>query len=134
MFYLFVNKQGRACGSDKARLIAVSNIQPHDDVTIKESREYIDIANATLGDDGNIQTHSPDIPEPTEEEKRKRERQVLDSQYTKNKLELGRQYLDAMLHGDTDTQEEIKAELQDLDAAYDEAAGALTDAGDDENA
>lgn len=134
MFYLFINKQGAAYGSDKDRLKAVADIQDGDDVVIKERPEYFDVFNAVLDEGGNIQIHPPEIPEPTKEERLTQERQVLDSQYTKNKLELGRQYLDALVHDDTETLQEIKAELQSLDAAYDEATGALTATGGNKNA
>jgi hypothetical protein len=43
---------------------------------------------------------------------------ALDSQYDNDKAELTRYFTDALLAGDTDTQEELKAELLELDADY----------------
>jgi len=51
---------------------------------------------------------------PTKEEKLA----ALDSQYDSDKAELTRYFTDALLAGDTDTQEELKAELLELDADY----------------
>jgi len=45
---------------------------------------------------------------------------ALDSQYDSDKAELTRYFTDALLAGDTDTQEELKAELLELDADYKE--------------
>jgi hypothetical protein len=42
----------------------------------------------------------------------------LDSQYDSDKAELTRYFTDALLAGDTDTQEELKAELLEIDADY----------------
>lgn len=43
---------------------------------------------------------------------------VLDSQYDSDKAELTRYFTDALFANDTDTQEELKAELLELDADY----------------
>jgi len=43
---------------------------------------------------------------------------ALDSQYDSDKAELTRYFTDALLAGDTDTQEELQAELLELDADY----------------
>lgn len=51
---------------------------------------------------------------PTKEEKLA----ALDSQYDSDKAELTKYYTDALLADDTETQEELKAELQELDADY----------------
>ena len=132
MFYLFINKQGVAYGSDKDRLLAAANSNPADEVTIKERPEYFDVTTATLDEMGNIQIHPPEIPAPSQEERRRQAMRQLDNQYTEGKRELARQYLDAMIHGDSEAIQEIKAEITGLDAAYDKAADALM--GDDEHA
>lgn len=71
-------------------------------------------------------------PAPSQEERRRQAMKELDNQYTEGKRELARQYLDAMIHGDSEAIQEIKAEITGLDAAYDKAADALM--GDDEHA
>ena len=43
---------------------------------------------------------------------------ALDSQYDSDKAELTRYFTDALLAGDTNTQEELQAELLELDADY----------------
>lgn len=53
-------------------------------------------------------------PEPTKEEKLA----ALDSQYDSDKDTLAKYYLDAVLSGNTDLQEELKAELTALNAEY----------------
>ena len=43
---------------------------------------------------------------------------ALDAQYDSDKAELTRYFTDALLAGDTNTQEELQAELLELDAGY----------------
>ena len=50
---------------------------------------------------------------------------ALDSQYDNDKAELTRYFTDALLAGDTDTQEELQAELLELDADYKEQRKAI---------
>jgi hypothetical protein len=50
---------------------------------------------------------------------------ALDSQYDSDKAELTKYYTDALLADDADTQEELKAELQELDANYAEQRKAI---------
>jgi hypothetical protein len=50
---------------------------------------------------------------------------ALDSQYDADKAELTKYYTDALLADDTETQEELKAELQELDADYAEQRKAI---------
>lgn len=89
------------------------------------------INNNLLYIDGGYKNR-PELTE--EEEKQKQEQQILDSQYEKDKLELGKQYLNALLADDTETQEEIKFELQDLNIEYDKAIKELTEGGETNNA
>jgi hypothetical protein len=49
----------------------------------------------------------------------------LDSQYDRDKAELTKYYTDALLADDAETQEELKAELQELDADYAEQRKAI---------
>ena len=65
--------------------------------------------------------HPPVPYVPTKEEKLA----ALDSQYDSNKAELTRYFTDALLVGDTDTQEELQAELLELDADYKEQRKAI---------
>ena len=58
---------------------------------------------------------------PTKEEKLV----ALDSQYDSDKAELTKYFTDALLAGDTDTQEELQAELLELDADYKEQRKAI---------
>jgi hypothetical protein len=55
------------------------------------------------------------IPEPTTEEKL----EALDAQYKQDKDQLTQAYLNAMLYGDTEQMESLKADLEALDEAYD---------------
>ena len=50
---------------------------------------------------------------------------ALDSQYDSDKAELTKYFTDALLASDTDTQEELKAELLELDADYKEQRKAI---------
>lgn len=59
---------------------------------------------------------APEPPEPTKEEKLAE----LDAQYNADKADLLTAYQTAMLYGDTDTMESLKADLQALDDQYDE--------------
>jgi hypothetical protein len=56
------------------------------------------------------------VPEPTTDEKIAE----LDAQYNHDKADLLTAYQTAMLYGDTDTMESLKADLQALDDQYDE--------------
>jgi hypothetical protein len=58
---------------------------------------------------------------PTKEEKLA----ALDAQYDRDKAELTKYYTDALLADDTETQEELKAEMQELDADYAEQRKAI---------
>lgn len=115
---------------EELKQLAKKEYPSHVHVVQTESEHNEAVSNNLLYIDGKYSSY----PEPTKEERLTQERQVLDSQYTKNKLELGRQYLDALVHDDTEMLQEIKAELQSLDAAYDEATGALTATGGNKNA
>lgn len=55
-------------------------------------------------------------PEPTTDEKIS----ALDAQYNADKAELLTAYQTALVYGDTDTMESLKADLQALDDQYDE--------------
>ena len=56
------------------------------------------------------------IPEPTTDEKIAE----LDAQYNADKAELANYYLEATITGDIDLQAELKAEIEQLNAEYDE--------------
>lgn len=59
---------------------------------------------------------APEPPEPTTEEKLAE----LDAQYQHDKDQLMQAYLNAMLYGDTEQVEALKADLTALDTKYDE--------------
>ena len=59
---------------------------------------------------------APPAPEPTTEEKI----QALDAQYQQDKDQLMQAYLNAMLYGDEEQIESLKADLEALDTQYDE--------------
>jgi hypothetical protein len=63
------------------------------------------------------------IPEPTTDEKIA----ALDAQYQHDKDQLMQAYLNAMLYGDTEQMETLKADLDTLDAKYDEDYEAIID-------
>jgi hypothetical protein len=63
------------------------------------------------------------IPEPTTDEKIA----ALDAQYQHDKDSLMQAYLNAMLYGDTEQMETLKADLDALDAKYDEDYQAIID-------
>jgi hypothetical protein len=63
------------------------------------------------------------IPEPTTDEKIAE----LDAQYQHDKDQLMQAYLNAMLYGDTEQMETLKADLDALDAKYDEDYNAIID-------
>lgn len=65
--------------------------------------------------------HPPTPYVPSKEEKLA----ALDSQYDNDKAELTRYFTDALLAGDTNTQEELQAELLELDAGYKEQRKAI---------
>lgn len=67
-------------------------------------------------------------PEPTKEEKLA----ILDAQYEADKDKLRKAYQDAMIYGDTDRMESIKADLAALDTQYDEDYAAIESEGDDD--
>jgi hypothetical protein len=58
----------------------------------------------------------PEPPEPTKAEKLA----ALDSQYNADKAELLAAYQTALIYGDTDTMDSLKADLEALDTKYDE--------------
>ena len=58
----------------------------------------------------------PEPPEPTVEEKLA----ALDSQYNADKAELLAAYQTALVYGDTETMDSLKADLEALDTKYDE--------------
>ena len=57
---------------------------------------------------------------------------ALDAEYTREKATLCEQYTDAQIHGDTDTAEAIVAEMDDLDAWYDEEYEKILNEGSEE--
>jgi ankyrin repeat protein len=59
---------------------------------------------------------APELPEPTVEEKL----EALDADYNQQKADLLTAYQTAMLYGDTDTMDSLKADLVALDEQYDE--------------
>jgi hypothetical protein len=63
------------------------------------------------------------IPEPTTDEKIA----ALDAQYQHDKDQLMQAYLNAMLYGDTEQVEALKADLTALDTKYDEDYEAITE-------
>jgi hypothetical protein len=63
------------------------------------------------------------VPEPTTDEKIA----ALDAQYQHDKDSLMQAYLNAMLYRDTEQMETLKADLDTLDAKYDEAYEAIID-------
>lgn len=71
---------------------------------------------------------APEPPEPTKEEKL----DALDTQYEADKERLRKAYQDAMIYGDTDRMESIKADLAALDTQYDEDYAAIESEGDDD--
>lgn len=58
----------------------------------------------------------PEPPEPTVDEKLA----ALDSQYNADKAELLAAYQTALVYGDTETMDSLKADLEALDTKYDE--------------
>jgi hypothetical protein len=66
---------------------------------------------------------APKPPEPTMDEKIA----ALDAQYQHDKDQLMQAYLNAMLYGDTEQMETLKADLDTLDAKYDEDYEAIID-------
>jgi hypothetical protein len=58
----------------------------------------------------------PEPPKPTVEEKLA----ALDAQYNADKAELLAAYQTALIYGDTDTMDSLKADLEALDTKYDE--------------
>ena len=76
----------------------------------------------TRGADGKP-TDAPPAPEPTKEEKL----EALDVQYQHDKDSLMQAYLNAMLYGDAEQMETLKADLDALDAKYDEDYKAIID-------
>jgi hypothetical protein len=74
------------------------------------------------GEDGKP-TDAPPATEPTTDEKIA----ALDAQYQHDKDSLMQAYLNAMLYGDTEQMETLKADLDALDAKYDEDYEAIID-------
>lgn len=56
--------------------------------------------------------------EPTAEEKKAQELAQLDAEYESAKKTLAEYYIDALIHGDTDLMDELKAEMLSLDEEY----------------
>lgn len=63
----------------------------------------------------------PEPPEPTPEEKKRQAIQALDAQYNADKNALTNDYVAALMSGDDDLAEELKAELVELNEEYDVA-------------
>lgn len=61
----------------------------------------------------------PEEPELTPEQKLKQELSALDREYENSKKELSLAYIDAVMSGDTELQDELKTELQSLNENYD---------------
>lgn len=86
-----------------------------------EMAEYTDTAvwcnsnNATIVDKSDYYEVIA-IPEPSEEEQLAQ----LDAQYNADKADLLTAYQTALVYGDTETMESLKADLQALDDQYDE--------------
>jgi hypothetical protein len=68
------------------------------------------------------------VPELTTDEKLN----ALDALYEADKERLRKAYQDAMIYGDTDRMESIKADLAALDAQYDEDYAEIESEGDDD--
>ena len=60
----------------------------------------------------------PKSAEPTAEELKAQELAQLDAEYENAKKTLAEYYIDALIHGDTDLMEELKAEMLSLDEEY----------------
>lgn len=65
--------------------------------------------------------HPPTPYVPTKEERLA----ALDAQYNADKAELLAAYQTALVYGDTDTMDSLKADLEALDTKYDEDYGAI---------
>jgi hypothetical protein len=79
--------------------------------------QWCNANNAHIEDKGSYYEVCENItPEPTKEEKLAE----LDAQYNADKADLLTAYQTAMLYGDTDTMESLKADLTALDEQYDE--------------
>ena len=64
----------------------------------------------------------------SDNEKKARALKELDAKYTADKAELGSQYLDVAMSGDTDTMTAIKDELKALNEKYDTDYATINDA------
>lgn len=71
---------------------------------------------------------APPPPEPTKEEKLA----VLDAQYDADKAEIMRYFSEALFAEDAELQEELKAEMAEIDAKYIEDRKAIEDEGSEE--
>ena len=60
----------------------------------------------------------PKPAEPTAEELKAQELAQLDAEYESAKKTLAEYYIDALIHGDTDLMDELKAEMLSLDEEY----------------
>ncbi len=73
----------------------------------------------------------PTPPEPTPEEIIEQKIAELDAQYNSNKAELLNAYQTALIYGNTDRMESLKADLISLDDRYDEDYEAIISAGEE---
>lgn len=93
-------------------------------IEITEEEWHYLVGNKGAGDNGtgyiydvaNKEVKSaPPAPEPTKEERLSQ----LDAQYSADKAELSKYYVEAVLSGNTDAQTDIKTELDALTTEYD---------------
>lgn len=73
----------------------------------------------------------PKEPELTPEQKLEQELSALDREYENSKKELSLAYIDAVMSGDTELQDELKTELQSLNETYDSKRTELENEGED---
>lgn len=86
--------------------------------------QWCNANNAHIEDKGTYYEVCENVtPEPTTDEKIA----ALDAQYQHDKDQLMQAYLNAMLYGDTEQMEALKADLDALDAKYDEDYQAIID-------
>ena len=91
--------------------------------------QWCNANNAHIEDKGSYYEVCENVtPEPTTDEKLA----ALDAQYEADKERLRKAYQDAMIYGDTDRTESIKADLATLDEQYDEDYAEIESEGDDE--
>ena len=97
--------------------------------SIKEYDGYIEPGMLYLDKEGNVKERVFEVDE-AEEAARKKAAALneLDTKYTADKAELGSQYLDVAMSGDTDTMTAIKDELKALNEKYDTDYATINDA------